>query len=391
MSSPETTALLERSAEQVVVLAPPVEPMINEAGRLRRRRRTVVGGAVLAVVATLGAADAVASFVDPGPEAWPATSPPDGMRWVGVGRAVIAVPSEWPRDATRCGQPVRDTVMVGGASTVTCTGERPAGVRSVAVTSGGPGVGFAADATYDVGGRTVERGRTVCAAGTCSAVVHVPTENVTFTVASSTGRPERARAEVAALARGVRVLDGHVAVPATGRLEVDYGRSAETKYVADLRRIGLEPVVTAERGSGAAPGTVTGVSPEPGTPLVAGSEVRVRVAGGERRPRDKVAVGIGSVDEDRTYRRLTHEDIRRGATLEVPQGTDIWAYADGSRALTLDARTRGSSIAIDFWRNGPNWPTAWEAVQPGTTELTLSIRVDGRNIDLGTVRIVVTE
>ena len=28
---------------------------------------------------------------------------------------------------------------------------------------------------------------------------------------------------------------------------------------------------------------------------------------------------------------------------------------------------------------------------PGTTELTLSIRVDGRRVDLGTVRIVVTE
>ena len=115
------------------------------------------------------------------------------------------------------------------------------------------------------------------------------------------------------------------------------------------------------------------------------------VADGARSARDLVAVGIGSVDEDRTYRGLTHEDIRRGATLEVPQGTDIWAYADGRRSRTLDARQQGASIAIDFWRNGPNWPTAWEAVMPGTTELTLSIRVDGRRVDLGTVRIVVTE
>ena len=49
MSSPGTTALLERTADEVVVLAPPVEPMLAEADRLRRRRRTAVGGAVLAV------------------------------------------------------------------------------------------------------------------------------------------------------------------------------------------------------------------------------------------------------------------------------------------------------------------------------------------------------
>ena len=65
MSSPWTTALLERTADEVVVLAPPVEPMLAEAGRLRRRRRAAVGGAVLAVLVTLGAADAVTSFVAP--------------------------------------------------------------------------------------------------------------------------------------------------------------------------------------------------------------------------------------------------------------------------------------------------------------------------------------
>ena len=57
----------------------------------------------------------------------------------------------------------------------------------------------------------------------------------------------------------------------------------------------------------------------------------------------------------------------------------------------LEARQEGDSIVLDFWRNGPDYPTTWEAVQPGTTELTLSIRVDGRRVDLGTVRIVVTE
>ena len=391
MSSPWTTALLERTAEQVIVLAPPVEPMLAEAGRLRRRRRTAVGGAVLAVLLTLGAADAVTSFVDPDPEAWPAATPPEGMRFVGLGRAVIAVPTGWATDATRCGEPVRDTVVIGAAPAATCTTERPADIRSVAITAGPPPAGFRAESTYDLGGHEVERGATTCPGDTCTAVVHLPTENVTFTVASSNTRPERARAEVAAMVRGLRVLDGRVAVPGTGSLAVDYGRSAEAKYLADLRDLGLEPVVEPDTTTGADPGTVTAVSPDQGTPLAPGSEVTVRVADGPRSARDQVAVGIGSVDDDRNYRGLTHEDIRRGATLEVPQGTDIWAYADGRRSRTLDARQDGASIAVDFWRNGPNWPTAWEAVAPGTTELTLSILVDGRRVDLGTVRVVVTE
>jgi hypothetical protein len=391
MSSPATTALLERSADEVVVLAPPVGPLLAEAGRLRRRRRPAVGGAALAVLVTLGAADAVTSFVDPDPQGWPASAPPDGMRFVGLGRAVIAVPTGWATGATRCGQPVRDTVVVGRSPAATCTATRPADVRSVVVTAGPPAAGFRPESTYDVAGREVERGATTCPGETCSATVHVPTENVTFTVASSNPRPERARAEVAGLVRGLRVLEGRVAVPGTGALATDYGRSAEAKYVADLRDLGLDPVVETDTGTGAEPGTVTAVSPEPGTPLLPGSEVRVTVADGVRTARDLVAAGIGSVDEDRVYRGLTAEQIRRGATLEVPQGTDIWAYADGRRARTLDARKTGASIAIDFWRNGPNWPTAWEAVVPGTTEVTLSIRVDGRRVDLGTVRIVVTE
>ena len=391
MSSPGTTALLERTAERVVVLAPPVEPMLAEADRLRRRRRSVVGGAVLAVLATLGAADAVSSLVDPDPEAWPAAAAPDGMRFVGIGRAVIAVPTGWATDATRCGQPQRDTVLIGSAPAATCSAARPVGVRSVLVTSGAPAADFRPASTYAVAGHEVERGATTCRDETCTAVVHVPTENVTFTVASSNSRPERARAEVAGLARGLRVLEGRVAVPATAALAADYGRSAETKYVADLRRLGLEPYLWTVPAAGAEPGTVLEVSPAPGTPLRRGGKVVVTVADGPRSARDRVAVGIGSVDEGRTYRGLTHEDIRRGATLEVPQGTDIWAYADGRGSRSLDARKKGASIAIDFWRNGPNWPTAWEAVLPGTTELTLSIRVEGRRVDLGTVRIVVTD
>ena len=316
------------------MLAPPVGPMLAEADRRRRRRRLTIGGAVLAVVATLGLADTVTAVVDPGPEAWPATSPPDGMRFVGhrprrdrrterMGDRRHPLRPAGPRHRGAGPRPRRRPAR----------GSRPADVRSVAITSGQPGAGFTAAKTYDVEGRQIQRGRTTCARGTCSAVVHLPTENVTFTVSSSTVRPERARAEVAGMVRGLRVLDGRVAVPDDGcagcGLRPQRPRRSTSPTCATSA---CSPVVRAERVPGADAGTVTGVSPSPGTPLRRGSDVAVTVADGELTARDEVAVGLGTVDDNRTYRGLTHEDFRRGATLEVPQGTDIWAFADGRRS-----------------------------------------------------------
>ena len=221
-------------------------------------------------------------------------------------------------------------------------------------------------------------------------MVHLPTELVTFEAASSASVADVARARVSAILGRVRFLRAQVAVPGYATMARDYEGRSEAKYVADLRRFDLKPTVRTRVVSGARPGVVLDVAPRPGTVVPRGQAVTVTVVAGARTPADEVAVGVSSVDEQDTYRTLSDVDIRRGATLVLPEGSDLWAYADGKRAASLSARQDGSSIAVDFWRNGPHWPMSWEAVLPGTTKVTLSVRADGRRVDIGTVTVVVT-
>ena len=301
MNSPEATALLERTADEVVVLAPPVDAMLAEADRARRRRRVTIGGAVLAVLATLGIADGVTSLLDRGPEAWPTSAPPDGMRFVGLGRAVIAVPTGWATDATRCGQPVRDTVVLGDGPADPCGSARPADVRSVAITSGLPDR-FVVATEYESGDARCSAAPPAVRPGparpwcTCRPRTSRSRSRRRTPVLSWPGRRwPRSRAASGCWRAGSRC-------PRPGMLATDYGRSAEAKYVSDLRGFGLEPVVRTDTATGAEPGTVTGVTPPPGTPLEPGQEVTVTVADGARTPQDEVAVGLGTVDAEHTYR-----------------------------------------------------------------------------------------
>jgi hypothetical protein len=60
----------------------------------------------------------------------PRTVAPPGYRQVDFHGLAIDVPSNWPLNARRCGQPVRDTVMLPGPVPA-CAGPRPASVTSV--------------------------------------------------------------------------------------------------------------------------------------------------------------------------------------------------------------------------------------------------------------------
>jgi hypothetical protein len=401
MTDRDVSALLERAGDQILVLAPPVEAMVAEARRLRRRRHLTGGAAAAAVVAILGVANLVSTGpAEPDTDPTPPSSeevvpPPAGMRYVGIGHAVIAVPAGWATNATRCGEPQQDTVVIDAGVTETCAGSRGADVQSVEVTEGDPPEGFTADRTYEVDGLRAESSPIRCGADgdgplTCRAMVHLPTELVTFEVASSASVADVARARVSALLGRVRFLRAQVAVPGYADLAQDYEARSEAKYVADLRRLDLVPTVRTRVVPGARPGVVLDVEPRPGTVITRGQVVTVNVVAGARAPADEVAVGMSTVDAQDNYRTLSDVDIRRGATLVVTEGDDLWAYADGKRAASLSARQEGSSIGIDFWRNGPRWPMSWESIQPGTTRVTLSVRADGRRVDIGTVTVVVT-
>ncbi|RYP82264.1 hypothetical protein EKO23_22145 [Nocardioides guangzhouensis] len=379
---PRLAALLERAGDRVLVLAPPVDALVAEGRRQRQRRRTtwLVGAAAALLV--LLALDVVMG--SPGQQTGSPGDPdvaPDGMRLVGVGRAAIAVPDDWGTNRLRCGTPIADTVVLDIGDTPLCRAARPRDVQSVRVLHGSRPVGFQADGTVGIDGEPAERSATACVGGVCRATVYVLSDRAAFTAEGPT------REDVDRLLGRVRVLEHRIAVPGYAGVAARSRGASDDAVYADLRDYGLDPRVVLREDPVAEPGTVLALRPAPGAVVAPGTDVQMVVAAGPQAPGDEVAIGVGAVDPERNYTFLSDADVRDGASLTLPEGSDVWAWADGRRAEGMVARKRGESIVIDFWRNGPNWPTAWEAVLPGRTELTFSITVDGRRVDLGTVTV----
>jgi hypothetical protein len=101
MSDQILSDLLDRSVENVPTSEPPVLDLLRRGRVIKRRRRgTAVVGAVVASLIVVGAVAAGHRSTErvPQPADHPTTvpAPPAGMKWVGVGRTVVAVPQEWP-------------------------------------------------------------------------------------------------------------------------------------------------------------------------------------------------------------------------------------------------------------------------------------------------------
>lgn len=377
---PAVSALLERAGNQVLVLAPPLDALVVEARRQRRRRRTTWLAGAAALLLALLALDLVLGT--PGQHRSEPTDPdvaPEGMRLVGVGRSAIAVPDDWGTNRLRCGTPTHDTVVLDVGYVPACQASRPKGVESVRVDHGGRPDGFVAAQTVSLAGDPAERTATTCFDGTCSAALYVLADRASYTVEAPS------RTDVDRILDGVRVMSDRVSVPGFATLAATSRGASDDAVYADLGSYGLDPRVVLRESTVYAPGTVLALRPAPGTVVQPGTDVTMVVAAGPQQPSDEVAIGIGAVDPERNYTFLSDAQVRAGARLRLQEGSDVWAWADGRRAETLVAHKRGTSIVIDFWRNGPNWPTAWEAVMPGTSRLTFSITVDGRRVDLGTV------
>ena len=106
MSEQALSDLLGRSVEHVPDSRPPIADLIRQghSAQARRRLRTVVGVAVagLLVVGSIAASQLGGERSAP-PADQPSgggqsglPTPPTGMKWVGVGRSVVAVPQAWP-------------------------------------------------------------------------------------------------------------------------------------------------------------------------------------------------------------------------------------------------------------------------------------------------------
>lgn len=398
MTDQNLSELLERAGDRAPVGPPPVAAMVAGAARHRRRRRLAISVASAAAVAAAVASPAFFSAPDAQPDPRPpVTSPepvvtPPGSRLVGLGHAAIAVPEAWGTNATRCGVPQRDTVVIDVGGIRLCGAARPDGVESVELTQGSPRFDFTVDDTFEIDGVPAQRQAITCAAGsfggarTCAGTVRIPSLGVSFRAESSTGT-----AEVDRILGWIRIVPGVVGVPGFQTITMNQQGGAQERYLQVLREAGLSAEVRTRKVPGVDAGYILEVEPEPGTMLEPGGVVRVTAVAEPEGPADEVRVGVSSGDaaED-DYQNLEDAQIRRGATIELAVGDRIWAYAAGRRSHTLAGGLEGSSLVVDGWEEGPNYPHSWLAVAPGRTTVTLNIVADDEAVVLGVVTVVVS-
>ncbi|GAB2727582.1 PASTA domain-containing protein [Nocardioides pakistanensis] len=397
MSEPNWGELLERTADRTAVGPAPLASIRAGVARRRRRRALAVAGAsAAAVVAVIGATAVLTPAVAPQSPRPPATTDgpapiPDGTRLVGLGNLAIAVPEEWGTNRTRCGTPMKDTVVINVGVVESCAIARPAGVESVELVQGEPRFDFEVDSTITVDGEEAQRQRTTCTRETigevrvCSGTVYFPDHETWFRAESSTGP-----GEVDRTLDQIRLVPDEVGVPAFQPLAVNaQGRSGE-RYVARLTEQGFDVEVQTRTISAGKPGYVLDASPAPGTMLPPGSTVTITVIAEPAGPADEVSVGVGTDSDDDREQFATDEQIRAGdTTLHLRVGERIWAYAHGKRANTLAGDLQGQALTVDDWTDGPNYPHAWIATTPGRAVIALSIEADGDVVDLGRVTVVV--
>ncbi len=106
MSEQTLSELLDRSVDHVPDSEPPITDLLRRGHTARRKRRlaAVVGGAVASLVVVGTVTVSQQSSEQPTPPADQPSgdgqsglpTPPTGLKWVGVGRSVVAIPSAWP-------------------------------------------------------------------------------------------------------------------------------------------------------------------------------------------------------------------------------------------------------------------------------------------------------
>jgi hypothetical protein len=403
MTEHRLTRLLAHHAAEVRVGPAPVHAVRAARARARRTRR-------LGFLAAVGASAAVTAVVvgltsatppqGPTSTASPATTPetsapepqPDtarpGHRLVGLDDVAVEVPTSWGTNATRCGTPVRDTVVVDQGAICTALVPWPDDVTSIGLRRPYRGEDLDALTTGEVAGLPALVGELACAAPVCSRVAVLTEHDVVVQVDSTAGR-----AAVDAAFDTVRVLERHVPVPELDAVVGARGRSVAA-YVEALIEAGLRARVVEVVDRRIDPGFVLDARPAAGTVVAPGSTVVLEVVAPRDGPADEVALGLGWEGDgyDDRYGWLEDEELRADPTLRLRVGDRVWTYAEGRPLLrrTYAAALEGDALDVSEWTDGPSHPRAWDAVRPGTSRLALSIEVDGRRMTLATVTVVVT-
>jgi hypothetical protein len=237
------------------------------------RSRGVLASAAAAttVVAVIGVTNLLSSSgtgtLITTPEPTPA---PVAVRMVGYGHVAITVPKSWGTNASRCGTPHRDTVLIDDPSAASyCDLPRPPDVDSVELVTTPPS-GFRADETLMVDGVYAQRRKTGCASDdVCWGAVGFPSLHVWFRASSSTSADE-----VDQILSRIQILPDRVGVPSSWSL--DESRDG-TAYAKRIQALGLRTEFRTRTSTVYKPGRVVGVSPPPGTLLGAGETVTLTV------------------------------------------------------------------------------------------------------------------
>ncbi len=235
-----------------------------------------------------------------GESASPITAAPAGMRWVGSGQVVVAVPDWWTTGETRCFAPVEDTVYFDMAVTADCS-DAPAAaavreVSALAVLDADSGYGemVVRDMTLigELNGHEV-RERQSCEEwfdGVCRRLFAVPSEGVVFAVTIA----EEGDGEYDTIRESLRILpDNLTTVPLATREGWTPAWGAEPKVtdalVDQLKDAGLGvEIETVERSkddddtadyASFPEGSLLDVSPALGSVIDVGGTVTVTVSG----------------------------------------------------------------------------------------------------------------
>lgn len=276
---------LEDRAADVPVGAPPIDAMRAAVRRRRGRTAVLAAAAAVAVIAAgsvgwqLADRDSQTPVVTDPPVV--TDVPPEGFRYVGIGRAVIAVPNAWGTNETECGTPQSDTVIVDVGAICLALVPRPDGVESIEVRPPYETMDIGGWTPFEIAGQPALRapdsdrgdfGSNQFAQGT----VYLPEQDAMFVVESSS--PDGA-AIVDRLLDGIDVLAEHVTVPGFQDLAAERGPdSMAERYEHRLERAGLTIEVVQEP-SQLPEGTVLETTPAVGTVVAPGARIRVTVSG----------------------------------------------------------------------------------------------------------------
>jgi hypothetical protein len=330
MNNESARELLRAAVVEVELSPAPVDDLVRRGASSRRRtRRWQLAAVAAAVIGVVGASLAVAG--GPGDEAGPAPAnsdavveAPDGARYVGMGRLVVAVPQDWGYHDLRCGVVPDGTIAFSADPERGCLHSFLSSRNALHVASADSEGGAR---WLDVPGTPVEiDGITL----TRTAVAARTDDSSTYSgalVATSEGVVIWAQSDdpevVTGILDSVRVLpQDMVAVP----FDQDGPVSSPRQLI---EAAGLNVEVVEEYRPGWSPGWLISSDPPLGSPVAIGSTVTLTVSGpapqgadgqvsaADRRLVDLLATFAGDLSDEAVERLPFADEVGLGLASKV--------------------------------------------------------------------------